>query len=141
MGKAKTLRKAKGFTLIELLIVIIIIGILATIAVISYRGVKAKASKAAEIQTITDAIKGVAICAAGGTNLVDTTPNFNTIVCSDTSLTSAKWPAAVANGYTISVLPTVTADGNISGSLTFTAGPLAPNNIVCTAANGTMTCI
>lgn len=121
----------KGFTLVELLIVILIIGILATIAIISYSGASARAKRAATIEAINEAVKGIAVCAAGeGVPLA--TPASEQSVCGDTSLTSAKYPkvgSKVFNGYTITLPTAVSSTGVITGTFSAADGAVA---ITCT---------
>jgi len=123
------MKKLKGFTLVELLVVVAIIGILATVVVVSYTGAQTKAKHNTTVATLNEALNNVSICVADSTATIPTVVAGSGI-CSSASVTSAKWPVASLNGYTIT-MPTVSSGGNITAG--FSVSSAGTDSIDCTA--------
>jgi|GEM_PF-2191008 len=126
------MKKLKAFTLVELLVVVAIIAILATIVVVNYSGIQSRAKKSATVETLNNLGTAVMVCNVGSTLV---TPSAGGDICTDATLTDAKWPTSLTiNGYNIT-LPTVTG-----GALATAPSISGTPSISCTLSSGSYHC-
>lgn len=121
--------KQKGFTLIELMIVVAIIGILAAIAIPAYQDYTIRARVTEGLEMASSAKLAVsetsqtnnalpATQAATGYTTPAATANVTSIVIADTTGVITVTYTAAAGGGTITLVPTLTANGDITWSCT-----------------------
>jgi type IV pilus assembly protein PilA len=121
--------KQKGFTLIELMIVVAIIGILAAIAIPAYQDYTIRARVTEGLEMASSAKLAVsetaqtnnalpATQAATGYTTPAATANVTSIAIADTTGVITVTYTAAAGGGTITLVPTLTANGDITWSCT-----------------------
>lgn len=110
----------RGFTLIELLVVIAIIGLLSSVVFVSLGNTRSKARIAAAQSAMRGLANAFVLCRDGGGTIqgtaAPTVPVAGDNVCSDTTVTDAKWPALPSSAWAYDV----TGGGTDSYSVTAT---------------------